>query len=290
MPPTLTIAVFGRGALPAGVVRGVQASAHTLVQLGPHRMRWWQSDPVAAAAPGVPRGRLADARGADLWLTADCPHLLSAAELAVPRFGVLNVHWSLLPRHRGPTPATATLLAGDRTAGVTVHRATPEVDGGAIVGQWSFDVGPRDTAVALYTRAARRIEAELPALLDRVAADPECGTPQDPDAVTTHRRPTLADTRLDWASPAAELDRRIRAFTYPLAWTTWRGRRVWVSAATPVEGAGEPGQVLGAGPVVAAGEGALRLDRAWLGGLPWLWWPHTGERLGSDPRRAVGGG
>lgn len=196
----------------------------------------------------------------------------------------LNVHPSLLPRHRGAAPVASTILAGDPVAGVTLTVITPELDAGPIVAQWPVPLGGRETTPELEARLAALAAEQVPAELARWAAGETVTRPQD-EAVATMIRPfRRADGWIDWSVPAAVVDRRVRALQpWPGAWTTLDGKRLHIRAGHPV--AGVDGALIGAllpgdKPVVACGQGALALDLvqpegrpvmaadAWRRGLP----------------------
>lgn len=204
--------------------------------------------------------------------------------LAVAARPPLNVHPSLLPRHRGAAPVASTILAGDPVGGVTLMEMTPELDAGPIVAQWPVLLSGRDTTPELEARLAALAAEQVPAELARWAAGETATQPQDEGAATTIRPFRRADGWIDWRMPAVVVDRRVRALQpWPGAWTTLDGRRVHVRAAHPV--AGVDGAIIGAflpgdQPVVACGQGALALDLvqpegrpvmaadAWRRGLP----------------------
>lgn len=176
----------------------------------------------------------------------------------------LNVHPSLLPRHRGAAPVAGTILAGDREGGVTLMIMTPELDAGPIVGQWSVPLTGRETTPELETALADLAADVVPARLERWAAGELEPKAQDA-AAATHVHPfTRADGWIDWRRPADEIDRQVRALQpWPGAWTTIDGRRLHVRRARPVAGIDDVpiGALLpGEPPCVAAGVGALQLE------------------------------
>ncbi|MFQ5938718.1 MAG: methionyl-tRNA formyltransferase [Alphaproteobacteria bacterium] len=182
--------------------------------------------------------------------------------LEAPRLGCLNVHASLLPRWRGAAPIARAILAGDAESGVTIMQMSEGLDSGAIVLQERLPVPSAATAAsledALAGLGARLIVQALDGL-DRGRLEP---VPQPADGVTWAAKLTRAEGRLDWRRPAAELERRVRAFApQPGAWFTHDGERIKVLAAAiaPAEGEGRPGVVLDDRLTVACGEDALRL-------------------------------
>jgi len=176
----------------------------------------------------------------------------------------LNVHPSLLPRHRGAAPVAATILAGDAVAGVTLMVMTPQLDAGPIVAQWPVALEGRETTPELQRRLAQLAADEVPAELLRWADGDLATIPQDESAATAAPSFRREDGWIDWRRSAAVIDRQVRALQpWPGAWTTLDGRRLHVRRARPVAGvSGVPvGSVLpGERPRVAAGSGALELE------------------------------
>ena len=207
------------------------------------------------------------------------PDLLDVAPRAP-----LNVHPSLLPRHRGAAPVASTILAGDAQGGVTLMVMTPELDAGPIVAQWPVALTGRETTPELESELARLAAESVPAQLEAWAAGEIETTPQDERLATMIRPFRRADGWIDWRQSATLVDRRVRALQpWPGAWTTLDGRRLHVRAAHPVAGVDGPlvGTLLpGEWPVVACGQGALALELvqpegkpimgadAWRRGLP----------------------
>jgi methionyl-tRNA formyltransferase len=176
----------------------------------------------------------------------------------------LNVHPSLLPRHRGAAPVAATILSGDRSGGVTLMEMVTELDAGPIVAQWELPLDGRETAPELEVRLAELAAEKVPPELDRWVAGTLEPQPQDERAASIIRPFSRADGWIDWRRPADELDRRVRALQpWPGTWTTLDGKRLHVRAAHPVAGVDDvPIGVLlpGEEPRVACGQGALALD------------------------------
>ena len=196
----------------------------------------------------------------------------------------LNVHPSLLPRHRGAAPVASTLLAGDKVAGVTLMVMTPELDAGPIVAQWPVTLNGRETTPLLEKRLADMAGEVVPPLLERWASGNLPAEPQDASQATLIRPFRRVDGWIDWRKPAVVIDRQVRALQpWPGAWTTMDGKRLHVRAAHPTAGIdGVPvGALLpGEWPEVACGQGALALELvqpegrpamaadAWRRGLP----------------------
>ncbi len=207
------------------------------------------------------------------------PDLLSLADRAP-----LNVHPSMLPRHRGAAPVASTILAGDAVGGVTLMVMTEQLDAGPIVEQWEVPLGGRETTPELETRLADLAAERVPAELGRWATGEIEARPQDDRAATLIRPFTRADGFIDWRRSAVEIDRQVRALQpWPGAWTTIDDRRLHVRRAHPVAGVDDVpiGALLpGETPCVACGTGGLALEivqpegrpamaaDAWRRGLP----------------------
>jgi len=135
--------------------------------------------------------------------------LIPAELLAIPSRGAVNVHASLLPRHRGAAPVARAILSGDRQTGVTIMRMDEQLDHGPILAVHTTSIGEREDAAALTERLAS-IGAEL--LVSTLARLGEI-TPVEQN----HEQATLApqfrreDGELDWSLSADEIDRRVRA-------------------------------------------------------------------------------
>ena len=184
--------------------------------------------------------------------------------LAVGRRPPLNVHPSLLPRHRGAAPVAGTILAGDSEGGVTLMVMTTELDAGPVVERWPVALSGRETTPELEARLADLAADVVPPALERWAEDEIETVPQD-DRAATHVHPfTRADGWIDWRRPAVEIDRQVRALQpWPGAWTTIDDRRLHVRRARAVAGVDDvPIAALmpGSQPCVACGAGALELE------------------------------
>jgi methionyl-tRNA formyltransferase len=209
--------------------------------------------------------------------------------------GFVNLHFSLLPRWRGAAPVQHAIRAGDEVTGVTCFVLDEGMDTGPVLATREEPIGPDDTSGTLLARLA---EVGAPVLVAAVrdlvggvtpTAQPEAGATLAPKV-------TPDDVGLDFTQPAVVVDRLVRsADPAPGAHTTYRGRRLKVWRATPVDlpdGApGEPGTVVAVtrrGAVVATADGAVRLDAvqpegkgrvdgaAFVNGHR----PEVGERLG----------
>jgi len=184
--------------------------------------------------------------------------ILPPEMLAAPRQGCLNIHASLLPRWRGAAPIHAAMLAGDAETGITIMQMDAGLDTGAMLLRAALPIGPRMTMPELHDALA----ALGAPLVLRALDEAPPPVPQPAAGVSYAPKLSKADARLDWALPAAVLDRRVRALNpWPGTVFTAAGEAIRVLAAEPVAGSGAPGTILDAAPTVACGEGGLRLLR-----------------------------
>ena len=198
----------------------------------------------------------------DAAVTAAYGLLLPAAILAAPRFGCLNLHASLLPRWRGAAPIQHAILAGDRETGISVMAMDEGLDTGPVLLVRRTPIGPETTGGTLHDRLAQIAGEAAAAALEGLENGALKPVPQPEAGVTWAAKLAREDSRLDWTRPAAELERRVRAFApRPGARFAFRGESIRVEAAIVEAGGGPPGRILDDGAAVACGEDALRLLR-----------------------------
>ncbi len=273
------------------------------------RGRRLEAPPVkrAAEALGVPvyqpaSLRAEDARAplsavaADVFVVAAYGLVFGAKTLALPRFGCVNVHASLLPAYRGAAPIAAAIAMGERRTGVSLMAMRRGLDTGPVIAVADLEVAPDDTHETLTGRLASLGAALTVAELPAFAAGERPPVSQCGGATLT--RPLLkADGWLEWTRPALELERRVRAmWPWPRAWTTIGAGDddpgpVQVHRATLVadtaEGSEAPGTVLrsrGDAILVSTGGGALALDTVQTAGGR----PVPGAALLSGRRLRIG--
>jgi methionyl-tRNA formyltransferase len=241
----------GRGlALAAPPVKAL-ALAHGLPVLQPTKVRTPElQDALCALAP-------------DLVVVAAYGRILPRAILDLPARGCINVHASILPRHRGAAPIQHAILAGDAETGITIMAMAEEMDAGDVLLVRRTPIEPSDTGGSLGERLA---EIGAVALADAIAGLKHGSVhrlPQPEEGITFAPRIERAHTRLDWMRSARELERAVRAFApEPSAFTTLAGTTLKVFASEVRPGDGVPGTVLESsarGLVVATGEQALAL-------------------------------
>ena len=221
-----------------------------------------------------------DARAQVLMLEPDLLACFAYGKIFGPRFlgmfrfGGLNVHPSLLPRHRGPAPIPATILAADTETGVTVQGVAEETDAGDVYAQERIPLTGTETTEELTALSAMIGAGLLVNVISQVEDGTATPTPQDHRLATHTRLVRKEDGRIDWTLPADRIDRMVRAYTpWPRAYTTFRGERLSIlesrlapEASTGADAA--PGQVLrvdtSLGILVETGGGRLALRKLQL--------------------------
>jgi methionyl-tRNA formyltransferase len=214
----------------------------------------------------------------DVIVTAAIGLILPAEVLALPTFGTLNVHASLLPRWRGAAPIQAAILAGDSETGVTIMMTDVGLDTGPILSQRAIPIRPREQADSLHDKLATLGAELLLETLPRWLSSEIEPTPQPEDGVTIAPMIDKEDGLIHWDRPAEAIDRQVRAYhPWPGAYTFWHNQRLKVIEVFPVTTQiGDaratwerpPGTAIQLDTEVAVitGEGLLRLDQLQLAG------------------------
>lgn len=189
--------------------------------------------------------------------------IIPAALLEMPKFGFLNIHPSLLPRWRGPSPLQAAILAGNAATGVTLMKLDKGIDTGPIIEQEEVAIRPDETAETLHDRCAKVGADLLVRSLPQYLSGTLVPEPQSGEA-TISKMLTREDGRIDWSKTAPEIERRVRALTpWPGAWAMLGDERVKILEARVLEANARPGEIalMGDGLAVGCGTGALIIQK-----------------------------
>jgi methionyl-tRNA formyltransferase len=200
--------------------------------------------------------------------------ILPQALLDIPPYQCINIHFSLLPRHRGASPVTAALLAGDELTGVSIQLVRLKVDTGPLLASAAIPVAKDDNAGTLLEKlgiiGARLLQEALEGWLDGTLKP----LPQDESQATYFGQVKKEEGEIDWRQPAADIWRRVRAFfPWPGCYTAWQGKQLKINEAYYLtrQVQAEPGRVIALTPAegglgVAAGDGVLVLKNIQLTG------------------------
>ena len=211
----------------------------------------------------------------DVIVVAAYGQILPKAVLSLPPFGCINIHASLLPRHRGASPIHAAILEGDSETGVSIMQVGEGLDTGDVLFKVATPIGPGETAGSLHDRLAELAPNALLACLDNLARGAVSREKQDDALATYAPKLTRKDGEIAWHKPAEEIERRVRAMT------PWPGAHTFVTLqATQVilkihraeifkRGDGPAGTIVAAnddGVLVAAGKGGIILKEVQIAG------------------------
>jgi methionyl-tRNA formyltransferase len=209
----------------------------------------------------------------ELIVVAAYGAILPREVLSLPKFACLNVHPSLLPRHRGPSPVAYTILCGDAVAGVTIMLMDAGMDTGPILAQEKAGISFMDTTGSLSAElaglGARLLLETLPKWLN-TELKPQI---QDEAQATYSKLIASEDAEIDWHLSAVELWRRTRAYNpWPISYTWYDGKRLRIHRSIPIGNVaeGEIGKAIALpespGVGVVTGEGILGLCQVQLEG------------------------
>lgn len=318
----MRIAIVGSGTLSVRMLAPLMASRHEVVaaildgrvtkgwrrRVGPAFARFFRgafSLSGRARKYGVPvyyidtmsEEELAPLRklNIDLILVGGFSIILKKPLLDLPRIGCVNTHSSLLPRHRGPNPFSAAILAGDTESGVTFHWMDEGIDSGGILVQGILPITESTHMIGLYNDACTLAGQMVVGLMDRIEAGDIESTPQDESLATYEKRCTVADSWIDWNDSAEAIDRKVRGMSpQPYVRFRWKDHLVLLHRVSfdPNPTDAPPGTVLDNRPfiTVATGAGTVSLKVAFRQKpIPWVWpgfgkRPDVGEVLASgDP-------
>ena len=196
--------------------------------------------------------------------------ILPQAILDVPRHGCLNVHASLLPAYRGAAPIQWAIVKGETETGVTIMRLDAGMDTGPMLLSRKLSIAEDDTAGTLSPRLAAAGAELMRIALERLEGGALPETPQDHERASMAPKMTKEHGRVDWSKAAAEIRNLARGVDpWPGAWTELEGEPLKLWKPKLVEGAGDPGTVLGVdrdGLLIACGQGAVAFAEAQLPG------------------------
>ena len=200
----------------------------------------------------------------DLCVTAAFGQILSREILEIPDLGNINVHASLLPRHRGAAPIAYAIMAGDKKTGVTTMMMDEGIDTGDILMQQETEIGESETCAELTERLGKIGAETLRATLQALTEGTLKQIPQKHEEMTYDPMLTKEMGTTDFTGSADSVRGLINGLNpWPCVSIPWGGERLKLLRAAGAEGTGTPGEILLADPkgglVVACGEGAVRI-------------------------------
>lgn len=210
----------------------------------------------------------------EIWLSEQRPdacalaaygRILKQPILDVPKHGFLNMHPSLLPKYRGPSPIQSALIRGETETGITIMRISLEMDSGDIVSQSTESIAPDDDGVTLTDRLSKRGAIMFADALDAIAAGTATFQAQDHSAATLCNILTKEDGLIHWDQSAIDINNQIRgAQPWPGAYTTLDGEtyRIFRAEVLPASSSDEPGTIVSTADrqiEVATGDGSIAI-------------------------------
>ena len=199
--------------------------------------------------------------------------LLSPELLSIPHYGVVGMHCSLLPKHRGRAPIPWSIIFGLRRSGMTLFYLDARADKGGIIGQVSYDIESDDYAYDVYRKACNSAVELIETYHLQLIKGTAVSRAQDSRYSDYWPKRTPQDGLIDWDQAAPRLYDWVRALSrpFPGAFTFWRGRRLWIWRAAFVPGeavapSGTVEKVENQGVLVSAGRGKLLIQRVQLEG------------------------
>ncbi len=228
-------AVYTQPDKPAGRGRSVTVSpvkkaalAHNLTVVQPVSLK--QPDAIAQLAEFKP----------DMIVITAYGQILPQAVLDIPCDGCINVHFSLLPRHRGASPVASAILAGDRFSGVTIMLVTLRLDTGPVLSRAAVAISPQDTTGSLIAKLSQVAARFLQEVLVRWGRGEITPQPQIESEATYFASITKEAGEIDWHLSAVDIWRRVRAYNpWPGCYTRWQGKKIDIIEAIPISESGD---------------------------------------------------
>jgi methionyl-tRNA formyltransferase len=236
----------GRGRKLTSPVTKVWAEEHSIPVLQPEKL----SD----AEPKLNNFRV------QLGVVASYGKIIPDSVFDLFPLGLINVHPSLLPKYRGPSPIEAAILNGDSQSGVSIMLLNPEMDAGPIFAQINLPLSGKETQPELYDQLGKRGAELLIDVLPAIVSEELKPQPQDENLVSFTKLIQKSDGQIDWSQPAEQIEREIRAYLgWPGSRTQLFEKDVTITAAH-VESENEvcpPGKCLH----MSTGQGCLVIDK-----------------------------
>ena len=174
----------------------------------------------------------------DLGIIACFGKIIPESILKIPKYGFLNIHPSLLPRWRGPSPMRSALLIGETKTGVTIHITTQKVDAGDIILQKTFAIGADDNYTALEEKLFREGAKMLPDTITKWLSGDIKPQKQDESKATYSKKARTEDGLVDLSSQPELILRKIRAYSpEPGVYMLIKGKRLKIKKAEIINGA-----------------------------------------------------
>lgn len=207
----------------------------------------------------------------DLSIVIEYGRIIPERLLSIPKYNTINIHPSLLPIYRGPTPIQAALLHGDKQTGVTIMQMDATMDTGPLLLQREVDIDPDDTFTTLRDKlmplALDALIETIPNFIDGTIKPKS----QNNTLATYCHLMTRDDGKIDWNKTTQEIYNQYRALTpWPGLWTMWGDKRLKLLALKPSDDSLAPGKIaLNHGKIyIGTTDGSLEITSLQLEGKP----------------------
>jgi methionyl-tRNA formyltransferase len=225
----------------------------------------------------------------DLIVVVAYGKILPKELLAIPKYGAINVHASLLPKYRGAAPVQWAILKGEAETGITVMQISETLDTGDIILQENVLIEPADTSETLLDKIFSVGAQTLLAAIDQIKKGTAKRIPQKEADATYAALITKESGEIDWKKSAIEINNRIRALIpWPIAHTFFKKKmlRIWKAEPVSVPGKFQPGEIVGAKDnlIIACGSGGILIREVQLEGGRKM----NAQEFGRGHRLAIG--
>ncbi len=201
---------------------------------------------------------------ADIFVVVAYGKILPLELINLPLHKTINVHFSLLPKYRGPSPIQATLLNGDSHTGASIFVLDEQVDTGPLIAQEIVAVEPDDNYFTLSDKLARLSAKIINTAVEDYVSGKVTPLPQVDMGVSHTNIITKNDGRVNWNKTSSEIYNQFRAFyLWPGIWTIWNGKKIKIAGCFPIKwpiGESQPATVLEQGVVVCGQGTALQIS------------------------------
>lgn len=208
---------------------------------------------------------------ADLFVVASYGKIIPKSILGIPKFGVINIHPSLLPFYRGPSPIQTTLVNSDQTTGVSLILMDEQVDHGPLIAQEEVEILPNDNFLELATKLFATGTKLLLNSINPFIENNLLPTPQDHDKATFTKILTKDDGKIMWSKSSQSIYNQFRGLNpWPGIWTTWNDQTLKILDCIPNENTqqGPLGTVITDGKIICGDNSTLQILTLQLPGKP----------------------
>ena len=200
--------------------------------------------------------------GADIMITCAYGQILSREIIDICKYGIINIHGSLLPKYRGASPIQAAVINGETTTGITIMQTEEGLDSGDILAVFETPIGEDETSADLFARLSLLGAKHISSVVDSIADGSVIPKKQDHSLATMVKTIKKEDALIDFSKPATTVKNLINGMNpWPIAYTLKNGKKLKFYRARVVDGSGAIGEVIKADKqlVISCGQGAIEI-------------------------------